>query len=138
MDDNEESISQALRLELIRSMCEGIIQCIDACNNQANDYDDIYMVNGNHFPNRDSLSVTIGSDKDRDLICNHAINRVNININQSTIAKFIDYAPHVFRFLRNKCYNIRDIEYKKSFTLEDIQDLNIVSAKFRCVIVYKI
>ena len=118
----EQTISQALRMELIRSICGGISDAVCA----AHKVEDSAMITPLHFAPPESLCVSIGSDKDRDWICNHSFNRFATSSGDA----FIDYSPFVFKYMRKHCYGINDYQFIESVTLDGASDMSNVGAKF--------
>eukprot|EP01084_Bolivina_argentea_P262258 443439_1 len=107
----EQSISQALRMELIRSICGGIADGVSCAHRE------IINITPLHFAPPQSIDIKIGSDKDRDWIVNQSIQRFTINSNKNKSKyEFIDYSPHVFKYLRKEIYGINDYEYIESIT----------------------
>ena len=127
----EQSISQALRMELIRSICGGISDSVSSAHKQSQLFDDPNIVTPLHFAPTDAIDVKIGSDKDRDWIVNQCIQRFSVNSSKNKGKyQFIDYSPHVFKYLRKEIYKCNDYQFIESITLSDNADVTSVSAKF--------
>eukprot|EP01083_Nonionella_stella_P306004 1069897_1 len=129
----EHTMSNALRLELIRSMCLGVTQTLDHFkHNREYNLNSRTEVTALHF----SPAVCIknrmkkGSSLESECIQNQSIHRFLMSYNQSI--DFIEYSPHVFRYLRLQCFDTSDIEYAESLkiAIQTNSSIESLSAKF--------
>ena len=128
--NQEQSISDALKIELIKFMCHGIEESILTVQEQFDARRASAVITGLDFPAQDALNSPqeIQNKPKRGYT---AINQQRgiVDTNQSIVTKmlsvlnsdqevpFTDYAPHVFRYLRVNVYKIKESEYHKSIQM---------------------
>ena len=134
---DKQTMSSALRLELIRNMCSGVTQSLDHFkhNREYND-NDVVDVTALHFPPVSSIKMTKNSNLEKECLKNQSIHRFLMASHSGSGGTdqidFIDYAPHVFRYLRSQCFATSETEYAESvkIAIENNSSMEQLSAKF--------
>ena len=132
----EQTMSSALRLELIRNMCSGVTQSLDhfAHNQEFQIKDE--DVTALHFSPVSSIKMKKGSTLEKECIANQSIHRFLMATHSSGGGNdqidFIDYSPHVFKYLRTRCFKTSEKEYVESvrIAIENNSSMEQLSAKF--------
>eukprot|EP01084_Bolivina_argentea_P262253 443434_1 len=105
INNQKQTISQALRMELIRSICVGISDAVTSAFKQSQLLDYVNSISPLRFAPYKAIDIKIGSDKDRDYIINQCIQRIQIRSSEhKNTYQFIDFSPHVFKYLRKEIY----------------------------------
>ena len=119
------SMSEELRMELISSMMEGICQSLDHIKNLLYKDD----INPTMFPPMASIYFKKGSKKEKEYQNSESIHPFLLPVDGKSV-RFIEYGPHVFKYLREQVFNITHDEFLESVTLNDNANINSVKAKF--------